>query len=227
VLSGRWRISSGGASATGGAFGEHRYGDRSALIDDWDGPSYSTCANLGWVAKAFESSRRREHLSIKHHAEVASLSPRAADELLAWCEETREATGKPRPTSELRDEVRRRRIEQMSPRRFGVSETMAVTLAPAPPPDTSTLVLIPVAAAPRHEPEVQEQLGEATLSAGPIVEFRNFLRYAEARLPPDAVTAVLLEAVDQTKQLLGRLTKRLRRSGGDDGDDKVVVNLRG
>jgi hypothetical protein len=34
-----------------------------------------------------------------------------------------------------------------------------------------------------------------------------------------------LAAIDQTKLLLARLTKRLRQSDGD-ADDKVVVNLR-
>ena len=73
--------------------------------------------------------------------------------------------------------------------------------------------------------EPQPSPAEMVLKAeGPIDQFKAFLRYAEARVPPDAPSAVLLEAVDQTKQLLGRLTKRLRQSGGDHGDT-VVVNL--
>ena len=58
----------------------------------------------------------------------------------------------------------------------------------------------------------------------PIAQFAAFLRYAEARLPPDAAPAVLAEAVDQTKRLLERLTKRLRQSTVARGDK--VVNLR-
>ena len=44
-------------------------------------------------------------------------------------------------------------------------------------------------------------------------------------MPPDTAPAVLLEALDFTKQVVvGGLTKRLRQSGGDPGDK--VVNLR-
>jgi hypothetical protein len=33
------------------AYDEHRYGDCSSLVasDDWDGPTYSTCADAGWA----------------------------------------------------------------------------------------------------------------------------------------------------------------------------------
>ena len=34
------------------------------------------------VSRAFETSRRREALSFKHHAEVAGMPPAVADELL-------------------------------------------------------------------------------------------------------------------------------------------------
>ena len=66
------------------AYGEHRYGDRKAVVgaDDWEGPSFKTCANCGIVADSFEGSRRREVLSFTHHAEVAGLSAADADELL-------------------------------------------------------------------------------------------------------------------------------------------------
>ena len=197
--------------------------------DDWTGPAYSTCTNAASVAARFESSRRRELLTFSHHTEVAHLPPHFADELLAWCEEPLATTGKPRSIRALREE-KNRRLAQMAPRTFGSveSEKVAVALTIAPPYEPgSEYALLPLPASPSHEPEVQEQLGEgAPLPAGPIVEFRAFLRYAEARLPADASPAMLLEAVDQTKQLLGRLTKRLRRSGGDDGDEQVVVNLR-
>jgi len=57
------------------AFGAARYGERRALVDgeNWDGPSFKTCAIAGSVARVFETSRRREVLSFKHHAEVAAL----------------------------------------------------------------------------------------------------------------------------------------------------------
>jgi hypothetical protein len=92
------------------SFGEHRYGDRKAVVesDDWDGPAFQTCANSATVCRAFETSRRREVLSFKHHAEVADLTADEADELLDWCEESITTTGKPRSVRELRREKERR-----------------------------------------------------------------------------------------------------------------------
>ena len=62
------------------AFGEARYGERKTIVDaeDWEGPDFKTCANAANVARAFETSRRREVLSFSHHAEVAALPSRAA-----------------------------------------------------------------------------------------------------------------------------------------------------
>jgi hypothetical protein len=86
------------------AFGEARWGERLAITKelDWEGPTFEVCANIASVCRAFplESSRRREHLSFKHHTEVAALPPDEADALLDWCEET----PKPRSTRELRGE---------------------------------------------------------------------------------------------------------------------------
>jgi hypothetical protein len=133
----------------------HAYGDRIAIVQsvDWEddgSPAFSTCVHAGRAARAFpeESRRRRPLLSFSHHLEVASLPPRMADELLDLCEETAAVTGKPLSVRALRKEINQR-LERIPTRPFGASETMAVTLAPAPPPDTSRLVLIPVAAAPR------------------------------------------------------------------------------
>ena len=41
---------------------------------------YQTLRNLAWVARSFETSRRRDSLSFAHHAEVAAL-PQAEQEL--------------------------------------------------------------------------------------------------------------------------------------------------
>jgi len=92
------------------SFGEHRYGDRKALVegDDWQGPSFQTCMNTAAVATAFETSRRREVLSFSHHAEVAGLSAEEADDLLNWAEEPIEMTGRARSVRALRDEKQRR-----------------------------------------------------------------------------------------------------------------------
>lgn len=91
------------------AFGEHRYGDRKAIVEapDWQGPAFQVCENYASIARNFATSRRREVLSFKHHAEVASLPPEDADRLLDWCEQGDPETGEVRPTRELRDEVRK------------------------------------------------------------------------------------------------------------------------
>jgi len=89
-------------------FGERRYGKRKAIVNapDWQGPNYQTCRNTLVVCAAFELSRRRYNLSFKHHAEVASLAPADADELLDWCEEPlRAGEREPRSTRELRAAV--------------------------------------------------------------------------------------------------------------------------
>ena len=44
------------------AFGEHRYGERKAIVtaEDWEGPSYQTCKDAAMVCRAYERSRRRD-----------------------------------------------------------------------------------------------------------------------------------------------------------------------
>lgn len=66
------------------AYGEHRYGDRRALVeaDDWEGPRFQTCANAALVCRAFETSRRREVVSFTAHSEVAVLPPEWQDKVL-------------------------------------------------------------------------------------------------------------------------------------------------
>jgi hypothetical protein len=66
------------------AFGEHRYGERAkAAADGIFGRSFGGLANCGSVARAFETSRRREVLPFSHHVEAASLDdPAEADALL-------------------------------------------------------------------------------------------------------------------------------------------------
>jgi hypothetical protein len=89
-------------------YGEHKYGDRKAIVEseDWSGPDFKTCANAGSICRMFESSRRREVLSFKHHAEVAFIEPNEADEVLDWAEATVKTIGKPRSTRELRAKVK-------------------------------------------------------------------------------------------------------------------------
>lgn len=65
------------------AAGSHRYGERAKVAAQGIfGREFQTLANLASVCRAFTTSRRREHLSFSHHAEVAGLPPTKADELL-------------------------------------------------------------------------------------------------------------------------------------------------
>jgi hypothetical protein len=57
------------------AYGEHAYGERTALVEDeaWTGPKLQTCKDAGTVSRAFERSRRRDVLSYTAHKEAVSL----------------------------------------------------------------------------------------------------------------------------------------------------------
>ena len=94
------------------AFGEARYGERKAVVeaDGWEGPAFKTCANAASVCESFkETSRRREHLSFSHHAEVAALPRDEADAVLSWAEQPVAGTGKLRSVREVRAKVAQRR----------------------------------------------------------------------------------------------------------------------
>jgi hypothetical protein len=66
------------------AFGEHRYGERAAVVEseDWEGPELGACMNAASVCRSIETSRRREVLSFSHHAEVAALPVKQQEKLL-------------------------------------------------------------------------------------------------------------------------------------------------
>jgi hypothetical protein len=69
------------------AFGDHRYGDRAkAAAEGLFGREFGSLMNLATVARTFETSRRREHLTFTHHVEVASLPAETAEELLEKAE---------------------------------------------------------------------------------------------------------------------------------------------
>jgi hypothetical protein len=57
------------------AFGEHRYGERAAIVnsEDWEGPGFQSCRDAATVCRAFETSRRRDILSYATHREIASI----------------------------------------------------------------------------------------------------------------------------------------------------------
>lgn len=65
------------------AAGTHRYGARAqAAAQNIFGREFQSLVNMASVSRSFESNRRRLALSWSHHAEVASLSPAKADDLL-------------------------------------------------------------------------------------------------------------------------------------------------
>lgn len=56
-------------------FGEHKYGDRKALVEseEWTGPAFGSCMNAAAICAKFKTSRRREVVPFSHHAEVSSI----------------------------------------------------------------------------------------------------------------------------------------------------------
>lgn len=55
------------------AYGERTYGGRYRDAIEATSLDYQTLRNYAWVAKRFSLSRRRDSLSLAHHAEVAAL----------------------------------------------------------------------------------------------------------------------------------------------------------
>lgn len=80
------------------AYGQ-RYGERYARAQEITGLSYSTIANYVSVASKVQSSRRRESLSWRCHAEVAALPAREQDDWLGRAE--RQGWGSERLRSEV------------------------------------------------------------------------------------------------------------------------------
>lgn len=120
------------------AGGEHRYGDRGALVasDAWDGPGLQACMDAASVARAFTTSRRREVLSFGHHREVASLPPDQADAFLDWAEESAANGDRPRSIRALRAERDRRSQRSLSPttEAMGVAEYVSSPQSSVDPP---------------------------------------------------------------------------------------------
>lgn len=89
------------------AYGEHKYGDRKALIesDNWEGPAFQTCANAATVCRKITTSLRREVLGFSAHKEIAALPAEWHEKLLAWAADGPD--GKPQTIAALKEEVRR------------------------------------------------------------------------------------------------------------------------
>ncbi len=89
-------------------YGEHRYGERVKAADDPSLPAFQTCADAGYVAGAFETSRRREVLSQSHHREVAALEQADQDDWLDKAEQHNWSR------NELRRQLRDSRQKQLT-----------------------------------------------------------------------------------------------------------------
>ncbi|MET9290352.1 LmbU family transcriptional regulator [Streptomyces sp. NPDC003077] len=55
-------------------YGQNRYPDRYKRAIEASSLHYKTLRNYAWVARRFDVSRRRDTLSMQHHAEVAALT---------------------------------------------------------------------------------------------------------------------------------------------------------
>ncbi|MEV4319783.1 LmbU family transcriptional regulator [Actinocrispum sp. NPDC049592] len=67
-------------------FGKANYSDRYQLAIQNAGLRYQTLRNYAWVARRFPADRRRQKLTFRHHAEVASLPIEDQDRLLDQAE---------------------------------------------------------------------------------------------------------------------------------------------
>lgn len=63
-------------------FGDRAYGERYAQWVDEVGLSKRTIANIAYIGRKVDASRRREGVSFSHHAEVAALPPADQEALL-------------------------------------------------------------------------------------------------------------------------------------------------
>jgi hypothetical protein len=192
----------------------HRYGERKAIVEteDWEGPSYRLCATYGSVVRAFERSRRREHLSLAHHREVMSLAPVEADELLDWAEAAIKENGRPRSMRELRiktREVQQRKLESSSVPQLSPPDTVLTE------PVTESRKRVdadPAVAAKQPFPETVIK-GDRSLAA-----ICAAIRAHAARHPTDMIDA---------SEYLSMLASRGRGGAGGIQLDSGVDNLRG
>ena len=90
-------------------YGECKYTDRYKRAIRETSLDYQTLRNYAWVARQFPLSRRRDRLSMAHHAEVAALSEAEQD---LWLDRA-ERAGWSR--NELRRRLRRERSDPEAP----------------------------------------------------------------------------------------------------------------
>ncbi|WP_405651611.1 LmbU family transcriptional regulator [Streptomyces sp. RK9] len=99
-------------------FGQQTYPRRYRDAIEQTSLDYQTLRNYAWIARKFPPSRRRDGLSLQHHAEVAALPAPAQDHWLSLAE----AHGWSR--NELRRHLRAARTE---PQDAGATEDVQVT----------------------------------------------------------------------------------------------------
>ncbi|QXJ26676.1 LmbU family transcriptional regulator [Actinomadura graeca] len=86
-------------------YGENRFPDRYRFVIEETALDYQTLRNYAWVARKFPACRRRDSLSLQHHAEIAALSESEQDRWLERAERGKWSTRR------LRKEIRQVREE--------------------------------------------------------------------------------------------------------------------
>ncbi len=137
------------------------WGSKYLAAIEMAGLSYSSLANVVWVAGRVEVSRRREDLSWSHHLEVAKLRP---DEQVAWLaraalgdpfeEEDGSVVWRPWATRQLRAEIQK----------AGTVTVKEVKPAGAETPDAATPTPVTVSI------EVAPELAAEVATLRPILE---------------------------------------------------------
>ncbi|WP_245667284.1 LmbU family transcriptional regulator [Actinomadura macra] len=84
-------------------YGENRFPNRYRVVIEETALDYQTLRNYAWVARKFPAWRRRDTLSLQHHAEIAALPEREQDRWLERAERGKWSTRR------LRREIRQLR----------------------------------------------------------------------------------------------------------------------
>lgn len=186
------------------AFGEHKYGDRKAIVEseDWEGPAFQHCADVGMVCAKFETSRRREALSFTHHREVCGLPAIDADKVLDWAEANSASV---KATRAKVQEVRNRLEQQTRPQR------------PAPPITKIDIFQPTAIQTPQPEKHTPQRLESIPLPhvpplpkepplIGPCIEYTTSPKFSPGIIKIlSSVTRLL--AMEQSRQTTHRLMR--------------------
>lgn len=84
-------------------YGEKRFPNRYRVVLEETALDYQTLRNYAWVARRFPAGRRRDSLSLQHHAETAALPESEQDSWLERAEKEKWSTRR------LRNELRQAR----------------------------------------------------------------------------------------------------------------------